>query len=179
LQNGQEARFTQIFTKNEGMAMNWLEVCEHPALQNLPFKIELDETGKIIMSPTKVYHSIYQGEIAGLLFTLSETGKPITECAIATRKGTKVADVAWASLERLKTIWREIECSIAPEICVEVLSATNTRNEMLEKQQLYFESGALEVWICDAEGQMTFFSPSVELKKSVIFPGFPIQIEKD
>jgi hypothetical protein len=37
--------------------MNWLEVCEHPALQDLPFKIELDETGKIIMAPTKVYRN--------------------------------------------------------------------------------------------------------------------------
>lgn len=158
--------------------MNWLEVCEHPALQNLPFKIELDETGKIIMSPTKVYHSIYQGEIIGLLFTLSDTGKPITECAIATRKGTKVADVAWASSARLKTIWTEIECSIAPEICVEVLSATNTQREMREKQQLYFESGALEVWLCDAAGQMTFFSPSGELDQSGLFPAFPKQLEK-
>ncbi len=159
--------------------MNWLEVCEHPALQNLPFKIELDETGKIIMSPTRVYHSIYQGEVVGLLYALSNSGKPIAECAIATRKGTKVADVAWASAERLKTIWREIECSIAPEICVEVLSATNTRNEMREKQQLYFESGALEVWICDAEGQMSFFDPSGELKQSMLFPAFPKQLDKN
>ncbi len=158
--------------------MNWLEVCEHPALQNLPFKIELDETGKIIMSPTKVYHSIYQGEIIHLLFALSSDGKAIAECAIATRKGTKVADVAWASSERLKIIWPEIECSIAPEICVEVLSTTNTRNEMREKQQLYFESGALEVWLCDAAGQMTFFSPSGELDQSGLFPAFPKQLEK-
>ena len=40
--------------------MNWQEVCEHPGLQNLPFKIELDEKGKILMSPVKVYHSVYQ-----------------------------------------------------------------------------------------------------------------------
>jgi hypothetical protein len=47
--------------------MNWQEVCEHPDLQDLPFKIELDEKGKIIMSPVKVYHSVFQGEIAALL----------------------------------------------------------------------------------------------------------------
>ena len=117
--------------------MNWLEVCEHPDLQNLPFKIELDETGKIIMSPTKVYHSIYQGEIVCLLFASSHAGKAMVECAITTRKGTKVADVAWASPERVAMIWSEIECSVAPELCVEVLSSTNT--------QLYFEQGALEV----------------------------------
>jgi Uma2 family endonuclease len=101
--------------------MNWLEVCEHPDLQNLPFKIELDETGKIVMSPTKVYHSIYQGEIVRLLFASSHAGKAMVKCAIATRKGIKVADVAWASPERLAIIQPEIECSIAPELCVEVL----------------------------------------------------------
>ena len=156
--------------------MNWLEVCEHPDLQNLPFKIELDETGKIIMSPTKVYHSIYQGEIAYQLHTLSPTGKTLVECPIATRKGTKVADVAWASSERLATIQPEIECSIAPELCVEVLSSTNTRKEMQAKRQLYFERGALEVWLCDADGRMTFFDPTGQLERSALFPDFPVQI---
>ena len=157
--------------------MNWLEVCEHPDLQNLPFKIELDEAGKIIMSPTKVYHSIYQGEIVRLLCASSQAGKAMVECAIATRKGTKVADVAWASPERLVVIQPEIECSIAPELCVEVLSSTNTRKEMRTKRQLYFERGALEVWICDAEGKLTFFSPAGQLAQSALFPDFPTQIE--
>ena len=157
--------------------MNWLEVCEHPDLQNLPFKIELDETGKIIMSPTKVYHSIYQGEIAYQLHTLSPTGKTLVECPIATRKGTKVADVAWASSERLATIQPEIECSIAPELCIEVLSSTNTRKEMQAKRQLYFERGALEVWLCDADGKLTFFNPVGRLARSALFPDFPTQIE--
>jgi Uma2 family endonuclease len=156
--------------------MNWLEVCEHPDLQNLPFKIELDETGKIIMSPTKVYHSIYQGEIVRLLCASSHVGKAIVECAIATPKGTKVADVAWASPERLATIWSEIECSIAPELCVEVLSSTNTRQEMQAKQRLYFEQGALEVWLCDADGKLTFFDPTGQLERSALFPNFPVQI---
>ncbi len=34
--------------------MNWQEVCDHPQLRNLSFKIELNEDGKIIMSPLKV-----------------------------------------------------------------------------------------------------------------------------
>ena len=157
--------------------MNWAEVCEHPALQDLPFKIELDETGKIIMAPTKVYHSIYQGDIVHWLSKLSERGRAMVECAIATRKGTKVADVAWASPERLKTIWSETECSIAPELCVEVISSTNTGREMRSKRQLYFEQGALEVWLCDPEGHITFFGPDGPLERSALFPDFPRQLE--
>jgi Uma2 family endonuclease len=156
--------------------MNWLEVCEHPALQDLPFKIELDETGKIIMAPTKVYHSIYQGEIVRLLSNFSKSGKAMVECAIATKKGTKVADVAWASPERLAIIWPEVECSIAPELCIEVLSSANTGKEMQTKRQLYFENGALEVWTCDANGNIAFFSPAGLLVQSVLFPDFPLQL---
>ena len=153
--------------------MNWLEVCEHPDLQDLPFKIELDEAGKLVMSPTKVYHSIYQGEIAYQLRMLSPTGRTLVECAIATRRGTKVADVAWASPERLAIIQSEVECSIAPELCVEVLSSTNTREEPRTKQQLYFEKGALEVWTCDPDGRLTFFDPVGQLERSALFTAFP------
>jgi len=31
--------------------MNWQEVCEIPQLKNLPFKIELNEYGRIVMPP--------------------------------------------------------------------------------------------------------------------------------
>ena len=62
--------------------MNWQEVCDHPSLKDLPFKIELDESGKIIMSPVKLYHSFFQGEIGFLLRTLLKDGKTLPECAI-------------------------------------------------------------------------------------------------
>ncbi len=38
--------------------MNWQEVCENPNLQNIPFKIELNEYGQVVMSPMKVIHSL-------------------------------------------------------------------------------------------------------------------------
>lgn len=37
--------------------MRWEEVCEHQQLQDLPFKIELNKWGQIIMSPVKIKHS--------------------------------------------------------------------------------------------------------------------------
>lgn len=81
--------------------MEWQEVCNHPNLQNLPFKIELNEKGQVLMSPVKVYHSAFQGRISRLLLL---AGIVLPECAIKTAKGTKVADVAWASEERFKSI---------------------------------------------------------------------------
>ncbi len=156
--------------------MNWQEVCDHPQLKNLPFKIELNEYGKIIMSPAKVYHSAFQGEIAHLLHSLLNTGKTLPECAIATSKGTKVADVVWVSQERFDVIKHEVECSIAPEICIEILSSSNSTLEMQEKKALYFAAGAQEFWVCHESGELDFYDQTGRLPQSHSVPLFPAKI---
>lgn len=157
--------------------MNWQEVCDNPNLQNLPFKIELNEYGQIVMSPMKVIHSLLQGKIERLLLKLIDNGEVFPECAIYTQKGTKVADVVWVSTEILQQIKYETECSIAPEICIEVLSDSNTEKEMMEKKQLYFQQQAQEFWLCDQQGAMRFFNPQSELLHSELVPGFPVKID--
>ena len=165
--------------KNTGAdkVMNWKEVTENPNLQNLPFKIELNEYGQIVMNPVKLNHSVYQGEIGYLLRSLNPDGKVLAECAVWTRKGTKVADVAWFSNELWKTQKGKAEATTAPEICVEVLSISNSTDEMKEKRKLYFEQGAKEVWICDEYGNISFYSQKRKLAKSKMFSEFPIKIE--
>ena len=156
--------------------MRWQEVCEDPRLNNLPYKIELNEYGKIVMSPHKVYHSIFQGKIGNLLRQLQKTGEVFPECAIYTDKGTKVADVVWVSEGRYKIIRQEIECSISPELCVEILSDSNTEKEMDEKRALYFAQGAEEFWLCNEQGDIRFFNKNGQLHFSVLVPDFPSKI---
>lgn len=157
--------------------MEWSEVVAHPDLRDLPFKIELDENGKIIMTPVKLNHSFYSGEIAFLMRQMRGDGKVLVECAIKTCKGTKVADVAWASLVRFNEIRPQTDATVAPEVCVEVISASNTDVEMREKRKLYFARGALEMWTCDEYGTMCFFNARRKLKRSQLFPDFPTKIE--
>lgn len=157
--------------------MNWQEVCEHPSLKDLPFKIELDELGKIIMCPVKIYHSFFQIRIALLLEKLLTDGYALSECAIKTTQGTKVADVAWVSLARWAILKTEVEASIAPEICVEIISSSNTKKEMAEKSALYFEAGAKEVWLCNENGNLSFFNNAGQLEQSLLVANFPKLIE--
>ncbi|MGK5094281.1 Uma2 family endonuclease [Deltaproteobacteria bacterium TL4] len=157
--------------------MNWQEVCADPNLQNLPYKIELNEQGQIIMSPVKVFHSLAQGKISHLLRTLKPEGEVAVECAIQTNRGTKVADAVWMSQERYKVVKYETECSIAPEVCVEVMSSGNTKMKMQDKRQLYFEQGAYEFWICDEKGFLSFYQPEGKMKHSLLIPDFPEKIE--
>jgi Uma2 family endonuclease len=122
------------------------------------------------MSPVKVYHSAFQGKISRLL---PDNGIVLPECAIKTTKGTKVADIAWCSEQRFKIIEREAECSVAPELCIEVISSSNTKIEMEEKRQLYISAGAIEFWVCDEEGEVMFFDANGQLKNSKLVPSFP------
>src|SRR5689334_21251730 len=86
----------------------------------------------------------FQTEIAHLLRTFLPKGHMLVECAVDTSEGTYVADVAWATKERFKIIEPQFSCSIAPEICVEVWSQSNTREEIETNKRLYLEKGALE-----------------------------------
>jgi Uma2 family endonuclease len=158
--------------------MRWEEVCENRQLKDLPFKIELNKWGQVVMSPVKIKHSFYQGRIQRLLESLLNTGEVMPECAIDTADGVKVADVVWCSAERFDLIQEQVSASIAPEICIEVKSSGNTLDEMEFKKKLYFEAQALEVWICDEQGQMTFWNEKNELVQSVLVPDFPLQIQR-
>ncbi len=158
--------------------MKWEEVCEDQQLQNLPFKIELNKWGQIVMSPVKIKHSFYQGRIQRLLESLLQTGEVMPECAINTSDGVKVADVVWCSDERFDQIQDEVSASIAPEICIEVKSIGNTLEEMEFKKKLYFEAQAMEVWICNEQGEITFYNQQNELAQSLLVPNFPKQIKR-
>nr|VFJ45557.1 MAG: Putative restriction endonuclease [Candidatus Kentron sp. FM]VFJ45643.1 MAG: Putative restriction endonuclease [Candidatus Kentron sp. FM]VFK06819.1 MAG: Putative restriction endonuclease [Candidatus Kentron sp. FM] len=152
--------------------MNWQQLCDSPRFRDLPFKIELADSGKIVMSPVKVIHSVFQGEIAATLRTHRKDGRILSACAIETGKGVKVADVAWASKATYQAIRGRSACQIAPELCIEVLSDSNTPEEIEEKKALYFEQGAVEVWLCTQEGEIEHFGREGAITTSFLFPDF-------
>ncbi len=157
--------------------MDWAEVVNHPSLQDIPFKIETNEFGEIVMNPVKINHSFYQSRISTLMQNMRNDGVTLTECAVKTRLGTKCADVAWVSLENFASLVGKVEADFAPEVCVEVISNSNTKFEMKTRRKLYFERGAREVWICNEKGEVEFYSASARIETSNLFPEFPIKID--
>jgi Uma2 family endonuclease len=104
-------------------------------------------------------------------------GAAYAECPLSTTGGVKGIDIVWVSHQRVEEGLRNNVLTIAPEICVEVLSPANTRAEIEEKKRLYFEAEAEEVWIVSPEGEVAFFGKSGELDLSVLCPAFPAKIE--
>ena len=159
--------------------MNWQEVISEKSLQDLPFKIELSKTGKIEMSPATNWHAYWQYEIAGILREqLRGAGIGFTEVSIDTTQGVKVADVAWASHEFMALHGFATPLPKAPELCVEIISPSNSKTEISEKVRLYLEQSAKEVWLCDLSGKIEMLSDLGSLETSGIAPAFPKQLEQ-
>jgi len=128
--------------------------------------------------PAEAGHGESQFEIGYLLRTHLPRGRVITECPISTADGVKVVDAAWASPERVKERGGQACYTRAPEICVEVISPSNTKAEIQEKMALYFDAGAREVWICSRTGSMSFYTSGSTgpARASAICLRFPKQI---
>lgn len=157
--------------------MNWTNICEDTVLQNIPYKIQTDKWGNIVMSPATNEHGIYQAKIISIISNLTKTGIVISECSVQTREGVKVADVVWASDEYIARNMGNNPYLEAPEICVEILSPSNTKKEMDEKKELYFARGAKEFWLCDKQGNMEFYKNNGIIEHSSIIAAFPDKLE--
>ena len=160
----------------------WEAILEDPRFQDLPYKVETNARGQIILSPHRFKHSRQQRALMLLLEDHTHQqgleGEACPEVAIQTSDGVRTADVVWLSAEREAQMPPDaVACPVAPEICVEVLSASNTAAEMVHKRRLYTERGAQEVWIVADSGTVAFYDAGGELAASKLFPGFPHRIE--
>lgn len=161
----------------EKVYMDWQEVIDSPYLQDLPFKIELNEYGSIVMTPASYQHGRFQVELASLLRELAPGGTVVSECSVSTGRGVKVPDVIWHSDDFFAKHGGQTPLPAAPEICAEILSPSNSVEELIEKRQLYFEAGAQEVWVCHDDGRVEFFDASGQLPNSSLVSDFPAKID--
>ncbi len=159
--------------------MTWDEVIECKELQHLPFKIELNRWGQVIMSPAYNPHGDLQITVAFLLKTLLPTGKTHGECSVMTSDGVRAPDVAWSLAGRFQQIRKQRIYQLAPDICVEIRSDSNTGIAMDEKRRLYFERGAQEVWIVNAARIVAFYTPAGLVERSGICPDFPAELPEE
>ncbi len=145
--------------------MQWTDVLADQSLQNLPYKIELNEQGRIEMSPASFLHSRLQGKIAATLL-IQLGGDVFTERAIQTEKGVRVPDVAWGSEAYTLQHQHEIWASAAPEICIEFISPSTPVKALQEKIALFLAASAKEVWLVKEQGSILYYDAGGQIPLS-------------
>ena len=131
---------------SEELGMRYRALCDDPLYANIPGKIELDLWGRMVMSPPPSnYHGALQTRLGQLLAVLG--GRAIVEVSVVNPNGVFVADVAWASTEFIRAHGFETPYTKAPELCIEVVSPSNSVKELEEKRIAYLAAGAEEMWI--------------------------------
>lgn len=130
----------------EELARRWRALCDDPTFEDVAAKIELTEWREILISPLGKSHGIAAMRI-GEALRKAVGGHTMTEVGIATPIGVRAPDVAWCSEDFLAAHPEEMALGAAPELCVEIVSATNALPKLREKAMAYVNAGALEAWI--------------------------------
>jgi Uma2 family endonuclease len=97
-------------------------------------------------------------------------GRAFVEASVLTSAGVLVADVAWASDEFMQVRGFETPYNRAPELCIEVVSPSDSRKELSEKVAAYLEAGAEEVWIVFPQSKRCEFHGRQRLTQRSRYP---------
>jgi Uma2 family endonuclease len=134
------------------LVARWQALCGDPTFEDVAGKIELTEWGEILMSPVGKTHGITAMRVAEAL-RRALGGHTMAEVGVATSIGVRAPDVAWCSDEYLAAHPEEMPLSAAPELCVEVVSASNALPKLREKAMAYVRAGAHEAWLVYPESR--------------------------
>jgi Uma2 family endonuclease len=149
--------------------------------------------GILVMKTLGLEESIIAGDIVTLL---NNFVKPRGLGRVAGEAGTiqleiglvRIPDVSFFSMGRLPggAIPAEPIPLLVPDLAVEVISRSNTRKEMDEKLQEYFEKGVRLVWfvrprtrvvdVYTAPDRFTRLTASMRLDGGDVLPGFSVQV---
>ena len=129
----------------DALGARFRALCADPLLANVPGKIELDICGRILMSPASNFHGVIQLRVGRRLEALP--GTAMVEASVLTQIGVLVADVVWGSAAFIDDHGYKTPYPIAPEICVEVASPSNSTRELQDKVGAYLAAGATEAWV--------------------------------
>jgi Uma2 family endonuclease len=146
----------------------WEQLADNRLIAEIPCKVELSEKGAIEVSPPTIRHAFIQAFLTRELARQRPEGTTLTECTVETDIGMRIPDVVWVSRELMERHRNEKQFRVAPDLCVEVLSPTNTRIQMAEKTAAYLAAGAKEVWIVDEDGTPEIYTSAGRVSASTL-----------
>lgn len=156
-------------------------------------KQELVRGEVVTMPPPTFEHGEVQVNVAGYIWTFlksNKIGRVVTESGTVTdRKPDTVRGpvISYYSKERLPLEQRVVKyADVSPDLCVEVISPSNTRKQMRDKIKEYFFAGVRMVWMVDPEDHSVavFLAPNESrtvyengtLDGGEVLPGFSCKV---
>jgi Uma2 family endonuclease len=139
---------------------------------------ETNGQGQIIMNPPiGLPHAKRADRIGSEVKARAPGWQVWPEVGIHTADGVKAPDLAVARPGFVESVDQRGFLLAAPDLCVEVMSPSNSWEEMRHKALLYLAAGAREVWVCDDAGELLFFDGSGTRAESSLVPGMPKKID--
>jgi Uma2 family endonuclease len=140
--------------RREDLIRRWNELANDP---ESPDWFELNEFGELILTPKPTpKHQRVAFEVGVWLTTQLGPGAA-TDVSVLTDRGVRAPDVVWMPSERWVACKGQSPLQVVPDVCVEVLSPSNTREEIAMKTGAYLRGGAREVIVVGLRGEIEFF----------------------
>ncbi len=136
------------------LVRRWQQLVADP---DTPDHYELNEYGEVIMSPRPT--NDHQRALSAIVVSLQAQLGPdaAAEISVMTDRGIRVPDVVWIPQARWDQVKGKTPLPFVPDVCVEVLSPGNTREEIAMKTAAYLRGGAKEVIVVGLKGEVEFF----------------------
>ena len=155
----------ELVLDRQALAQRWQELCADP---NIPDYFELNQFGELILSPrpTTPHQRIASAIVRALQDQLGP--EAAVEIALVTDQGVRVPDAVWMPPSEWVRANNATPLPFAPDICVEVLSPGNTREEIEMKKGAYLRGGAKEVIMVGVNAAVEFFGLEGKRTKSAL-----------
>jgi Uma2 family endonuclease len=154
----------EIAIGRDALARRWAELGEDA---DTPDYYELNEFGELIMTPrpTNDHQRVVQAVANAIAHQLGP--ESVAEVSLMTDRGIRVPDVVWMPPAKWQQVKGKTPLPFAPDLCVEILSAGNTREEIAMKAGAYLRGGAREVVVVGLQGQIEYLGPEGARLESV------------
>jgi len=153
----------EIVAEPGALLRRWAQLAADP---DAPDHYEINEYGEVIMSPRP--SNDHQRIVTAVTTAIAQQLGPeaVAEISVMTDRGIRVPDVVWMPPQKWQQSKGKTPLPLVPDLCVEVLSAGNTREEIAMKAGAYLRGGAREVIVVGLRGEIQFLGPEGERAKS-------------
>lgn len=141
---------------------------ERPYVEDDLVCYELNELGEWIVSPRPTPGHQHVASVVAFQLATQLGEHAVTGVSVYTDRGIRAPDVACMPAARWLEAKGQNPLPFVPDVCVEVVSPSNTRQEILMKVGAYLRGGAREAFVVGLKGEVECFGSGGRLEASAL-----------